>query len=70
MAGKIEIDVPKQLCAECSLALGRFMGHIKGVDSIDMEEGKVVISYDDGQVSRDFLIKLSKETLEKIGHHE
>ncbi len=38
---KIVLNVPKELCAECSLALRRFVGGKEGVDSIDVENGKI-----------------------------
>ena len=39
---KISFNVGKEFCDECSLAVRRFIGHMEGVDSIDVErEGKL-----------------------------
>ena len=38
---KITLNVEKMFCEECSLALRRFIGNMEGIESIDIEEGKV-----------------------------
>lgn len=60
--------MPRELCASCSMALGRFLGHMKGIDSVRAEEDKIVIDYDKDKISKEELIKLSKESLQKLGH--
>jgi hypothetical protein len=50
---KISFNMSKDVCDDCSLALRRFIGNMKGVESINVEEGKVVI---------DFTTKISKKS--------
>jgi hypothetical protein len=50
------------------MALGRFLGKLKGVDSIEAEEGKIVINFDDKKISEAEIARIAKETLDKIGH--
>ncbi len=65
---KVSLSVQKEFCDECSLALRRFIGKMKGVDSIDVESGKIVISFDDSKVMEDDIVRISKESIEKLGY--
>jgi len=65
---KIALSVPKELCAECSLALRRFIGGMEGVGSIDVENGKIEISFDASKIARDTLVRISKDSVEKLGY--
>jgi hypothetical protein len=55
---KTYINVQKEFCGECSLALMHFIGKMKGVDSITAEDGRVAITFDDSEVS--LLLKLKE----------
>jgi len=63
----ISLDVQKEFCEECSLALRRFIGHIDGVSSIDVEKGKVVIYFDDVRITEEDILKITRESIEKLG---
>lgn len=65
---KISFDVGKELCDECSLALRRFIGHMEGVESIDVEEGKVAVLFDGGKISLEELSRITKDSIEKLGY--
>lgn len=65
---KIFLNVQKEFCEECSLALRRFIGKMPGVESIDVESGRIVISFDDSKTRQEDLFKLSKESIEKLGY--
>ena len=65
---KISLHVQKEFCEECSLALRRFIGKMNGVDSIDVESGKIVISFDDSKVLEEDIVKISRESIEKLGY--
>ncbi len=65
---KVSLNVQKEFCEECSLALRRFIGKMKGVDSIDVEKGKIVISFDDSKVMEEDIVKISRESIEKLGY--
>lgn len=65
---KISIDVEKHFCEECSLALRRFVGHMEGVESIDVEEGRIAIAFDNSKVTREALLKITKDSIEKLGY--
>lgn len=62
------LDISTDICAECSMALRRFIGKLNGVDSIGVENGKVVIHFDEGKMKEDFLLKITNESLEKLGY--
>jgi len=66
--GKISFNVAKEFCAECSLALRRFIGGMDGVDSIDVEKGRIAVSFDNSKISEEKLKKLTMESMEKLGY--
>jgi copper chaperone CopZ len=65
---RISFKVQSTLCAECALALRRFIGHMKGVESIDVESGDVVVDYDSSKIDKEQLLKLTTESIEKLGY--
>lgn len=65
---KIALSITKELCAECSLALRRFIGGMKGVDSIDAEKGKIEISFDASKITKEALVRISRDSIEKLGY--
>ncbi len=66
--GKISIKVKKEFCAECSMAIRRFMGHMEGVQDVTVEDGKITISFDSGKIAEGEVLKLSKDSVEKLGY--
>jgi len=65
---KISFSVAKEFCEECSLAVRRFIGHMDGVDSIDVERGKIAISFDDSKIDQEKLKKITIESIERLGY--
>lgn len=65
---KVSLNVQKEFCDECSLALRRFIGKVEGVDSIDVEDGRIVIAFDDSKIMETDILKISKESIEKLGY--
>jgi copper chaperone CopZ len=66
--GKLSLKVKKEFCAECSLAIRRFMGHMDGVEDVSVEDGKITISFDGEKISEGDVLKLSKDSVEKLGY--
>ncbi len=65
---KVSLNVQKEFCDECSLALRRFIGKMNGVNSIDVENGKIVINFDDSKIMEEDIVKISRESIEKLGY--
>lgn len=65
---KIYLDVQKEFCEECSLALRRFIGKLNGVNEIDTESGKIVVDYDPLKIDERDILKITKESIEKLGY--
>jgi copper chaperone CopZ len=65
---KISLNVQKEFCAECSLALRRYIGKMKGVESIDVGSGGIEIDFDETKVREEDLRRISKESVEKLGY--
>ncbi|HYA88497.1 MAG TPA: heavy metal-associated domain-containing protein [Nitrospirota bacterium] len=62
-------NVRNNLCAECSLALRRFVGGMNGVESIDVEQGKIAVRFDEKIVDQDRISTIMKDSIEKLGYH-
>ncbi len=65
---KMSLNVQKEFCAECTLALRRFIGRMNGVESIDVGDGGIEINFDETKVKEEDLRKISKESVEKLGY--
>lgn len=65
---KLSLNVQRQFCEECSLALRRFVGKMDGVETIAVENGKVVIDFDAEKISEKDIMKISKDSIEKLGY--
>lgn len=60
--------VEDQFCDECALALRRFIGHMEGVESIDVENKAIAVVYNPAKMPEERLDRLTKDSLEKLGH--
>ncbi len=65
---KISLNVQKQFCEECSLALRRFVGNIDGVESVDVENGRIIISFDEFRITQDRVRTIASDSVEKLGY--
>jgi len=65
---RIYLNVQKQFCAECSLALRRFIGGMDGVQSITVQNGMIEIDYDSSKIAEETLRRISKDSIEKLGY--
>ncbi len=65
---KVTLRVPKELCADCALALRRFIGGMKGVDAIDVQNGQIEISFDASKIEKDTLVKISRDSVDLLGY--
>jgi len=65
---KLSLNVQKEFCDECSLALRRYIGKMDGVNSVDTESGKIVIDFDDAKLTAEHILKISRESIEKLGY--
>jgi copper chaperone CopZ len=68
MTKKMLFNVGKEMCDDCTLALRRFIGHMKGVESIDVEEGKVAVDFNDSIISKEELDRITRDSIEKLGY--
>ena len=68
MMGKISFNIRKDYCDECSMALRRFRGHVKGVESIEVDEGKITVVFDGSKIDEKDLFSLTRDSIEKLGY--
>ncbi len=60
--------VEAALCAECSLALRRFIGNMDGVESIEVKQGKIAVRFDENELDEEKLSKITKDSIERLGY--
>jgi copper chaperone CopZ len=65
---KLTLDVGMIFCYDCVMALRRFIGSVKGVKSVDVEEGKVAVDFDPAVINEDRISRLVRESVEKLGY--
>ncbi|MBI5099814.1 MAG: hypothetical protein HZB30_11310 [Nitrospirae bacterium] len=65
---KISFKVESNLCDDCVLALRRFIGHLDGVDDIDVEDGRVVVNFDELKITDKEISRITKDSMEKLGY--
>lgn len=54
-------------CLECSIALKRFIGGIKGVESVDVGHESVSVRFDEANANEDSIRKLTRDSIERLG---
>jgi hypothetical protein len=60
--------VEEQFCDECALALRRFIGHLDGIESINVENKMIAVSFNPSEMPEERLDRITKDSLEKLGH--
>lgn len=65
---KRSFKVEERFCDECALALRRFIGHEKGVESVDVENKMIAVVFNPAKMPKERLDKLTKDSLEKLGY--
>lgn len=65
---KLLFKVGDRVCDECALALRRFIGHMDGIESIDVEDRKIAVVFDPAKMTEKELITITTDSLEKLGH--
>ncbi|HSA78641.1 MAG TPA: heavy-metal-associated domain-containing protein [Nitrospirota bacterium] len=65
---KLLFNVEDRVCDECALALRRYIGHMEGIESIDVEVRKIAVVFDSAKMTDEELIRITADSLEKLGH--
>ncbi len=61
-------NVDTNLCADCSLALRRFIGGMDGVDSIDVDNGKIAVKFNETEIDEEKLSRITRDSIERLGY--
>lgn len=65
---RILLNVNTTICSECSHALKRFIGSIKGVNSVVVIGGNILISFESAEIPESEVINIAKNCIEKLGY--
>lgn len=66
--GTTSFKVEKRFCEECSLALRRFIGGMDGVNDVHVENGDVVIDFDERTIPEERVRSLARDSIERLGY--
>ena len=56
------------ICAECSLALKRFIGSIKGVRAVVVVDRNIIVGFDGAEITKNEVTGIAKNCIEKLGY--
>ena len=62
------LGVNSVICAECSLALKRFIGSIKGVRAVVVVNRNIIVGFDGVEIKKDEITDIAKNCVEKLGY--
>lgn len=65
---KISFNVGTIFCYECVTAVRKFIGSMKGVASVEVEEGRVTIEFDPSIIGEETISGLVRDSVEKLGY--
>ncbi len=65
---KRSFKVEERFCEECAMALRRFIGHMDGIESIDVENKMIAVVFNPSKMPEEKLDRITKDSLEKLGH--
>ncbi len=65
---RILLNVNTIICSECSHALKRFIGSIKGVNSVVVIGGNILISFENAEIPESDITNIAKNCIEKLGY--
>lgn len=66
--GTIMIKVGRVYCHDCVRALRKFIGGLKGVDSVDVKDGAVAVRFNPDLVDEAFIRNVTRDSVEKLGY--
>ncbi len=64
----MHFNVEGMYCYECSQALRRFLGTMKGITGVNAEGGKVSVQFNDSEITPAEVEKVVKETINRLGY--
>lgn len=64
---RITLNAGTLFCYDCVPALRKFIGSMKGVGSVAVEEGKVAIDFAPSVISEMEVIRPARDSIEKLG---
>ncbi len=64
----IIFSVSSVICAECSLALKRFIGSIKGVKAVVVVNKNIIVDFDGAEIIENEIIGIAENCIEKLGY--
>lgn len=66
---ELSVKLQKETCAECAMALRRFIGHMDGVQTVETDDRhRLVVGFDSAKISRASLLRIIRENIEKLGY--
>ncbi len=64
----LRVNVGPLYCYDCVTALRRFVGGMKGIESVEVEDGMVEVRYSAAEISEREVLKIISDTVQKLGY--
>ena len=65
---KTYFKMQQHACAECSMALRRFIGGMDGVNAVDVERGMVAVDFDEQRIPEENVRQIARDSIERLGY--
>ena len=65
---RLSFNVGTIFCYDCVMALRRFIGSMKGVASVEVEDGKVSVQFDPSVTDEATVSRIVKDNVERLGY--
>ncbi len=65
---KLTFNVGTIFCYECVLALRKFIGSEKGVESVEVEDGMIAIDFDPAVIGETAIKRITRDSIERLGY--
>lgn len=65
---KISLNVGTIFCFDCVMALRKFIGGLKGVSAVEVDDGRVAVHFDSSVISAREITEIARNNIEKLGY--
>ncbi len=65
---RIKLNAGFIYCYDCVRALRKFIGSMKGVRHIEVENGLIRIDYDEKMIEEESIKQIAKDAIERLGY--
>ncbi len=65
---RIQFNAGTLYCYDCVNALRKFIGSMNGIADVEVENGLIVVNYDEGVIEEERVRQITRDTVERLGY--